>query len=140
MRQHDDDLYSEPSGGIGLFAEPGPFDDSTAERDKETQLIGEIIWRHQGRARPISIGELMVKTGQNDRSIKATVETLIMTHNMLIGSRRQTSAGGGHWGYFIVLDREDFMAACGAYQKQIDTMTKRMNQLKGLASARGIIK
>lgn len=135
-----DDLYGEPSGGLGLFAEPGPFDYSTAERDKQTQLVGEIIWRHQGRARPISIGELCAKTGQSDRSIKATVEALVMTHNILIGSCRQTNAGGGHWGYFVVVDHEDFKAACGAYQKQIDTMQRRMNQLRGLAVARGIVR
>jgi hypothetical protein len=134
-----DDCYGTTGGGIGLFAEPGPFDDSTAERDKLTQLAGEIIWRHKGRERPISIGVLCAMTGMNDRTVKATVETLVMTHNMLIGSCRQTNSGGGHWGYFIVIDREDFKAACGAYQKQIDTMTKRMNQLRGLAVARGIV-
>lgn len=131
-----DDLYGmEPEAGP-LFAELGPFEDSTAERDKYTQLVGEIIWRHKGRGNPITIDELRRKTDLADRSIKGIVESLVMIHNMLVGSSRVSEK----WGYFIVMDELDFKAACGAYEKQIETMQKRMSHFRGIASERGILR
>ena len=98
--------------------------------------MGEIIWRHKGRIEPVSINELRRKTNLDERSIKSLVEDLVMTHNLLIGSSRVS----GKRGYFIVLDHEDFKWACGAYEKQIETMQKRMLHLRGLAAAKGILR
>ena len=136
MRQGVDDLYGEQPANVAgpLFAEPGPFEESTAERDKYTQLVGEIVWRHKGRASPITIDELRRKTDLSERSIKGIVEALVMRHNILIGSSRIP----GKEGYFVVLDAEDFKAACGAYEKQIEAMQKRMLHLRGLACEQGI--
>jgi hypothetical protein len=134
----EDDLYgvSHTFDEEGLFRKPQPFDYSTEKSDEITEVVANLIWKHQGRANAITIAELTRKTGKDARTIKGIVEDLVMTHGVLVGGVRQGTFDGG--GYFIVTDLADLGAACGAYEAQIKTMQKRVDKLRDMARERGI--
>jgi hypothetical protein len=106
--------------------------------DRIARLCGEIIWRHKGRADPISVAELMARTGvRTPREMKGIAAALVTEHGVMVGSIRGAK-GDDFGGYFVVQDAADLEAACGPFEAQIETMQKRVKRLRQLALDRGI--
>jgi hypothetical protein len=119
-----------PSGYFGevtepLFdqagAAPSLFAASKVAPSAKERMVAEIVWRHQGRANPISINTLCKSTGYSEREIKGIVEQLVVTHRLRIGGKR-----GEPVGYFVVVDLEDLEAAVRPYRDQIFAMWRRL--------------
>jgi hypothetical protein len=121
----EDFVGGVPVGAAPLFDERGPFADSKVEPSKMERVIGEIIWRHKGRADAISIEKLATATGRDVRTIKGVVEQLVVCHRMRIGGVRN----GDVTGYCMIEDGEDLAAAVGPYKSQIFAMLRRLRVL-----------
>jgi hypothetical protein len=106
-----------PAAGIAgpLFDGGGPFANSTEKPTSEEVLLGEMLWRHQGRAYAIQVGEIAAVTGIEYRYVKSTVEQLRKKHHCRIGSNQSV-------GYFWIVDDEDRKLATGAFHSQILAM------------------
>jgi hypothetical protein len=102
----------------------GPFASSKVEPTAMERVVGEMIWRHKGRAHPISREKLSAATGHGEREIKAIVAELVLTHRMKIGASRAEPVG-----YFMVVDAEDLEAAIGPFRDQIIAMWRRLRVL-----------
>lgn len=113
------ELFREADEGCA-----GPFAESKIAPEAKERVIAEMIWRHQGRANPISIAMLSKATGRTEREIKGIVEQLVVTHRMRIGGRR-----GEPVGYFVVVDLEDLETAVRPYRDQIFAMWRRLRVL-----------
>lgn len=133
-REHEDHLVQERTVGGPLFAEAGPFDASTAAPSSMEQVVGDWIWRHQGRANPIAIAELEKITGLSARALKGIVEQLRVAHHMPIGANRDEPAG-----YFWIVDAADQVAAVGPYKAQIISMWRTLRVLDSKTSLRELL-
>jgi hypothetical protein len=110
-------------GRSGCFAEsriaPTPLE----------QVVGEMIWRHQGRGNAIALDAIAAATGKDARTIKGVVEQLVVSHRARIGGYR--GAAGESTGYAVIVDAEDLAAAVGPYRSQIFAMWRRLRVLLG---------
>jgi hypothetical protein len=140
MRTHDADDFGVRQAELGgLFAEPGPWDETAPPEDKIRRLVGEIVWRHKGRKAPVSIAEIMSRTGvMTAREVKGIVLDLVMEHSMSIGSTRG-GPGDDFGGYYVIEDKADLDAAVKPFEAQAEAMQKRVSKLRDLAAARGIV-
>ena len=123
----DDTRYAEQSLGP-LFEQPKPEDPFDRSEFRPTSLeaqIGRLIWQHKGRDHPISIARIRELTTMSDRAIKDVVESLIVTHKMRIGARRDAPAG-----YFVIETIEDQQTAVKPYRSQILAMLRRLRVLE----------
>ena len=119
-----DDFGVAPPGPLFAAAADGPFAASKIEASAEERVIAEMIWRHKGRANPISIAKIAAATGKKDREIKAIVAELVVSHGMKIGGSRMEPVG-----YFLVVDAEDLEAAIRPYRDQVMAMWRRLRAL-----------
>jgi hypothetical protein len=97
-------------------------------------VVGGIIWRHKGRADPISIAVLSRATGRTEREIKRVVEQLVVSHRMKIGGSR-----GEVNGYFVVVDAEDLETAVRPYRNQVISMWRRLRVLADVRTLRELL-
>jgi hypothetical protein len=97
--------------------EPGPFDRSNHPRSPQEELIGEAIWKHKGRDRPVPLAQLVELAGVGERTVKGIVESLRDRHRMPIGARREEP-----FGYFVIVDADDLEIAVQPYRNQILSM------------------
>jgi hypothetical protein len=137
MRQNDAMDYQGFAEDLPLFpaeAIAGPFDRSATQPSPEETLIASLIWKHKGQANPIPIARLRELTGYSERQIKGTVESLIVTHRMKIGARREEPAG-----YFMIETKEDLAAAVGPYRSQILSMLRRLRVLDTYEACRDFL-
>jgi hypothetical protein len=136
MKDRGED-YGLPTVRGPLF-DAGPFDGSPNTPTPDEVLVGGLIWRHTGRANPISIAHIHTLTGYSERQIKGIVEQLVVTHRLRIGAKREEPAG-----YFMIQDGADQAAAVGPYRSQILSMWKRLRVLEsqqGLRELQGQLK
>lgn len=122
--------YGMPTVRGPLFNE-GPFDGARTNPTVEESIVGSIIWRHAGRANPVSIARIHELTGYSERQIKGIVEQLVVAHRLRIGAKREEPAG-----YFMIQDGSDQAAAVGPYRSQILSMWKRLRVLESLEGLR----
>jgi hypothetical protein len=127
------ECYGVPTVRGPLF-DAGPFDGSPNTPTPEEILLGGLIWRHTGRANPISIAKLHEMTGYSERQIKGIVEQLVVTHHLQIGAKREEPAG-----YFVIQDVADREAAVGPYRSQILSMWRRLRVLEGPQTLRELL-
>lgn len=125
--RRDAEVYGLPTVSGPLFSTPkeSPFSRSSVRPNQEETLIGSLIWKHRGRANPISIARLHELTGLSDRQVKGIVEQLVVTHKIRIGGRREEPAG-----YFIIESAEDLESAVKPYKAQIIAMWRRLRVLE----------
>ena len=124
MKQADAGDFA--SGFGPLFEQPaeGPFCRSKLKPTTLEARIAELIWKHQGRANPIEIAAISEVAGVGERTVKSIVESLVVSHKMQIGARREDPAG-----YFILCDAEDVAAGSGPYKAQMVAMAHRLRVL-----------
>jgi hypothetical protein len=124
-----EDAYRAPSWGplFDQAAGPDPFVPwrEGAKPTKDETLIAALIWKHKGRANPISIARLTETTKLGDRQIKGIVEELIVTHRLPIGAKREEP-----YGFFAIVDAADQETAVKPYRNQILSMLRRLRVLE----------
>jgi hypothetical protein len=121
------EIYGLPTvhGPLFRVEEETPFSHSPVRPNQEEILLGSLIWKHRGRANPISIARLHEITGLSDRQIKGIVEQLVVTHKIRIGGRREEPAG-----YFVIESAEDLESAVKPYKAQVIAMWRRLRVLE----------
>ena len=133
-RHYEDDLIQERGVAGPLFKEPGPFDASLTEPTQMEAEVAACVWRHQGRANPITIAELEGITATSARGVKGIVEQLRFTHRMPIGANREEP-----FGYFWIVDAADQLAAVGPYKAQIISMWRTLRALDSKTGLRELL-
>lgn len=128
-RAGDSEDFGTPDLAGTLWADAvaeisGPFVRSKVTPTAEERVMAEVIWRHQGRANPISIAVLCKVMGKSERTVKGLKQQLIVTHRMRIGARREPPAG-----YFVIVDKEDLALTVSAYQGQVIEMWRVLRVL-----------
>lgn len=103
-----------------------PLAASTIPARAVERRIYDLIAGHRGHANPISIAVLHRITNLSERTIKATVAELIVTHGILIGAGRQEPIG-----YFIIESDDDRAAASVPLKGQIIQMLRRLRVING---------
>jgi hypothetical protein len=98
-----------------------PFARSKVTPDPLERVIAAVIWRHRGRANAISAAHLTKITGKDDRTVRAIVEQLVITHRILIG--------GSSAGYYIIVDAADLEADVARRKAQIFATWRRLRVL-----------
>ena len=124
-RDTDDNYGREASINGPLFQDAGPFAASLIPPTDLERRVGTIIAQFRGKDRPVSIAQISVMTGFNERQIKGIVEQLVVTHRIPIGGRREEPAG-----YFMIETAEDREAAVTPYKRQILAMLRRLKVLE----------
>ncbi len=122
-RHMQDEFYGSQTVAGPLFEQrdPGPFALSRAQASPDELLIAGLIWKHKGRANPISLARLRELTNFSERHIKSVVEQLVVTHRIRIGARREEPVG-----YFVIVDAEDQLTAARTFRNQILAMWRRL--------------
>jgi len=133
----DDFGYMAPSpAACPLFDAPvaEPFDNSPATPEPVERLVAAVIWRHQGRTKPVTIAEVAEVVNLDARKVKEIVEVLRVTHRCKIGAKRGDPAG-----YFWIVDAEDLKAAVEPYRNQILSMWRTLHVLDSRESMRELL-
>ncbi len=132
--QRTERTVNGPLFGARPGAADGPFARSLVVPDAHETVVAAMIWRHQGREKPIALASLVTAVGLSEREVKAIVEQLVVTHKMRIGARRAEP-----WGYFIVVDAADLKVAVAPYQHQIFSMWQRLRVLLSAPELRELL-
>jgi hypothetical protein len=108
-----------------------PFERSRIDPNAAENFVAELLYneaRGREKAIPIaSIGRLLVSAGflrADARTVKKTVENLVVVHRCRIGARRSKPHG-----YFWIETAEDQAAAAAPYRAQILAMLRRLRVL-----------
>lgn len=75
---------------------------STADLSAKAHRLLVVLRAHQGAARAVPLDELMHELSLGDRSVKALVQDLCLTHGIQIGRSRQLPSG-----YFLVASEDE---------------------------------
>lgn len=150
MRRIDrDDHYVPVQPTIaGPLFDSNPFDHSPlGEPSTEFErIVADLIWRHKGRADPISIAQIRANVNLSERAVKGVVAALRTDHCMPIGALRGASDTRGSVsihdeqpvGYFWIVDAEDREIATAPYRSQILTMWRTLRRLDTVQRLRSL--
>ena len=108
----------------------GPFAHSKLTPTAHEKVIAGLIFQ-RARILPISIADITVCTGLDERTVKGHVEQLRSAHRCAIGSSRQAPAG-----YFWIRTAADRDTAVKPYREQILSMWRTLRVLDSPAALR----
>jgi hypothetical protein len=72
------ECYGMPTVRGPLF-EAGPFDGSPNTPTPDEVLVGGLIWRHTGRANPISIAHILIQDGADQAAAVGPYRSQILS-------------------------------------------------------------